>query len=72
MVSPLTLQGYPEEEARELLDNGCGAVLRERREASLALFTQAKKFLDWQVGLCFCYFNWQVGLCFCPFIWQLG
>ena len=44
------IQGYPEAEARVLLDQGCAAVLRERREAALNVFTQALRFLQWQVS----------------------
>jgi hypothetical protein len=49
----LTSQGYPEAEARELVDSECGSVLRERRAAALEVITQARKFLEWQVGVAY-------------------
>lgn len=57
------MQGYPEDEARDLLDKGCGAVLRDRRESALALITQALKFLEWQV--CVCVVGSVVCMCWC-------
>ncbi len=61
------MQGYPEDEARDLLDKGCGAVLRDRRESALALITQALKFLEWQVCVCVLWVQWCacVGACVC-------
>lgn len=44
-------QGYPEPEARELLDRECGSVLRKRRDDALALIKHAGRFLGAQVRL---------------------